>query len=62
MKAKDKKYIRDKELIHRHPQLQYRMRAILLDWIIEVSTPPPPAPLHPYTIAPPRVGHRQSWV
>ena len=37
MKAKDKKYTRDKDLIHRHPQLQYRMRAILLDWIIEVS-------------------------
>lgn len=36
MKAKDRKYLRDKQLIDRHPQLQSRMRAILLDWIIEV--------------------------
>ena len=37
MKAKEQKYRRDKDLLEKHPQLQHRMRAILLDWIIEVS-------------------------
>ncbi|XP_067929944.1 G1/S-specific cyclin-E-like [Watersipora subatra] len=36
MRAKEKRYIRDKNLFIKHPQLQCRMRAILLDWIIEV--------------------------
>ena len=37
MLAKDRLYTKDPLLLRRHPQLQPRMRAILLDWIIEVS-------------------------
>ncbi|KAK6480088.1 G1/S-specific cyclin-E1-like [Huso huso] len=33
---KDKTYLRDKHFMERHPHLQPKMRAILLDWLMEV--------------------------
>ncbi|CAH1779601.1 unnamed protein product [Owenia fusiformis] len=36
MLKKDELYVRDNQVLNRHPQLQGRMRAILLDWLIEV--------------------------
>ncbi|XP_076322395.1 G1/S-specific cyclin-E1-like isoform X2 [Tachypleus tridentatus] len=36
MVQKDAVYLRDSKLLSRHPDLQARMRAILLDWLIEV--------------------------
>lgn len=37
MLEKDRKYKRDYLYIRKHPSLQPRMRAVLLDWLIEVS-------------------------
>ncbi|XP_061631503.1 G1/S-specific cyclin-E2 isoform X1 [Phyllopteryx taeniolatus] len=37
MLNKDLKYVHDKSYMQRHPKLQPSMRAILLDWILEVS-------------------------
>uniref|UniRef100_A0A3P9JE41 Cyclin E1 n=1 Tax=Oryzias latipes TaxID=8090 RepID=A0A3P9JE41_ORYLA len=37
MLAKDKSYCRDVRMLDKHPHLQPRMRAILLDWLMEVS-------------------------
>lgn len=37
MRAKDAKYSRKTDYLSQHPQLQYRMRAVLLDWIMEVG-------------------------
>ena len=37
MLKKDKMYVRNAQLLARHPGLQTRMRSILLDWLIEVS-------------------------
>lgn len=37
MLEKDKSYTRDVHVMEKHPQLQPKMRAILLDWLIEVS-------------------------
>ena len=37
MLLKELNYIRDAQMFHKHPSLQPRMRAILLDWLIEVS-------------------------
>lgn len=37
MLNKEKTYLRDKHLMQRHPLLQPKMRAILLDWLMEVS-------------------------
>lgn len=34
---KEETYVRDKFYMQRHPQLQPKMRAILLDWLMEVS-------------------------
>lgn len=36
MLIKELNYLRDSQLFHKHPSLQPRMRAILLDWLIEV--------------------------
>ncbi|XP_022256559.1 G1/S-specific cyclin-E-like [Limulus polyphemus] len=36
MVCKDAVYPRDPKMLHRHPALHARMRAILLDWLIEV--------------------------
>ncbi|ELT87331.1 hypothetical protein CAPTEDRAFT_150088 [Capitella teleta] len=36
MLRKEAQYSRDPNMLHRHPGLQPRMRAILLDWLIEV--------------------------
>ncbi|KAB0347971.1 G1/S-specific cyclin-E1 isoform X1 [Muntiacus reevesi] len=36
MLNKEKTYLRDKHLMQRHPLLQPKMRAILLDWLMEV--------------------------
>lgn len=36
MLNKELKYIHDKSLMERHPNLQPKMRAILLDWLMEV--------------------------
>ncbi|KAM4614093.1 G1/S-specific cyclin-E1-like [Discoglossus pictus] len=36
MVSKDRNYPRDKNLFEKHPQLQPSMRAILLDWLMEV--------------------------
>ncbi|CAL1603279.1 unnamed protein product [Knipowitschia caucasica] len=37
MLAKDKAYTRDVKVMDKHPHLQPKMRAILLDWLMEVS-------------------------
>ncbi|CAL8363738.1 G1/S-specific cyclin-E1 [Gadus morhua] len=37
MLEKDKSYIRDVHMMDKHPHLQPKMRAILLDWLMEVS-------------------------
>lgn len=37
MLNKEKTYLRDKHFMQRHPLLQPKMRAILLDWLMEVS-------------------------
>uniref|UniRef100_A0A3B4BAU1 Uncharacterized protein n=1 Tax=Periophthalmus magnuspinnatus TaxID=409849 RepID=A0A3B4BAU1_9GOBI len=37
MLAKDKTYTRDVKVMDKHPHLQPKMRAILLDWLMEVS-------------------------
>lgn len=37
MLAKDKTYTRDVRMLDKHPHLQPKMRAILLDWLMEVS-------------------------
>ncbi|XP_036067274.1 G1/S-specific cyclin-E1 isoform X2 [Oryzias melastigma] len=37
MLAKDKSYCRDVHVLAKHPHLQPKMRAILLDWLMEVS-------------------------
>lgn len=37
MLHKDRIYPRDKNLFQKHPELQQSMRAILLDWLMEVS-------------------------
>nr|XP_002721192.1 G1/S-specific cyclin-E1 [Oryctolagus cuniculus] len=36
MLNKEKKYLRDQHFLQRHPLLQPKMRAILLDWLMEV--------------------------
>lgn len=38
MLNKELKYVHDKSYLQRHPKLQPKMRAILLDWLLEVST------------------------
>lgn len=40
MLNKEKTYLRDKHFLQRHPLLQPKMRAILLDWLMEVSWSP----------------------
>lgn len=37
MLNKELKYVHDKSIMERHPSLQPKMRAILLDWLLEVS-------------------------
>lgn len=37
MLNKEKIYLRDKHFMQRHPLLQPKMRAILLDWLMEVN-------------------------
>lgn len=37
MLNKEKTYLRDKHFLQRHPLLQPKMRAVLLDWLMEVS-------------------------
>ncbi|MBN3314357.1 CCNE2 protein, partial [Atractosteus spatula] len=37
MLNKELKYVHDKSFLHQHPRLQPKMRAILLDWLLEVS-------------------------
>ena len=36
MLEKDKSYTRDVHVMKKHPHLQPKMRAILLDWLMEV--------------------------
>lgn len=36
MLNKELKYFHDKSYLQRHPKLQPKMRAILLDWLLEV--------------------------
>lgn len=36
MLNKELKYIHDKTFMQQHPSLQPKMRAILLDWLLEV--------------------------
>ncbi len=38
MLEKDKTYTRDVHMMEKHPHLQPKMRAILLDWLMEVRT------------------------
>ena len=38
MLKKEEHYVRNCNMLNRHPQLQPRMRSILLDWLIEVIT------------------------
>lgn len=40
MLNKELKYVHDKSYLQRHPKLQPKMRAILLDWLLEVRTEP----------------------
>ncbi|EPY79477.1 cyclin E1 [Camelus ferus] len=40
MLNKEKMYLRDKHFMQRHPLLQPKMRAILLDWLMEEIYPP----------------------
>ncbi|XP_022441591.1 G1/S-specific cyclin-E1 isoform X2 [Delphinapterus leucas] len=40
MLNKEKTYLRDKHFMQRHPLLQPKMRAILLDWLMEEIYPP----------------------
>jgi len=37
MLRKELNYVRDQNMFDKHPALHARMRAILLDWLIEVS-------------------------
>lgn len=37
MLNKELKYVHDKSYLQRHPKLQPKMRAILMDWLLEVS-------------------------
>lgn len=37
MLNKELKYVHDKSYLQRHPKLQPKMRAILLDWLLEVG-------------------------
>ncbi|KAM4600539.1 G1/S-specific cyclin-E2 [Polymixia lowei] len=37
MLNKELKYVHDKSYLQRHPKMQAKMRAILLDWLLEVS-------------------------
>lgn len=39
MLEKDKTYSRDVHMMEKHPHLQPKMRAILLDWLMEVGGP-----------------------
>lgn len=39
MLEKDKAYTRDVHMMEKHPHLQPKMRAILLDWLMEVRAP-----------------------
>lgn len=39
MLEKDKTYTRDLHMMEKHPHLQPKMRAILLDWLMEVCAP-----------------------
>lgn len=39
MLEKDKAYTRDVHMMEKHPHLQPKMRAILLDWLMEVCGP-----------------------
>lgn len=39
MLEKDKAYTRDVRVMEKHPHLQPKMRAILLDWLMEVCGP-----------------------
>lgn len=34
---KDQLYLHDKHVMERHPNLQPKMRAVLLDWLLEVG-------------------------
>lgn len=43
MLNKEKTYLRDEHFLQRHPLLQARMRAVLLDWLMEVSLTVPVA-------------------
>lgn len=38
MLEKDKAYTRDVHMMENHPHLQPKMRAILLDWLMEVCS------------------------
>lgn len=38
MLEKDKTYTRDVNMMEKHPHLQPKMRAILLDWLMEVRS------------------------
>ena len=38
MLEKDRSYMRDVRVMDKHPHLQPKMRAILLDWLMEAST------------------------
>lgn len=53
MLNKEKTYLRDEHFLQRHPLLQARMRAVLLDWLMEVSLEVPAAgalPLLPFSV------------
>lgn len=56
MLNKEETYFRDKNLLRRHPLLQPKMRAILLDWLMEVSwSPAGPEPF-------PNLGAASIWL
>lgn len=40
MLNKELKYVHDKSYLQRQPKLQPKMRAILLDWLLEVRAEP----------------------
>lgn len=37
MLRKEQHYVRDPHMLNRHPTIQPKMRAILIDWLIEVG-------------------------
>jgi len=53
MIKREKKHRLDSAILDKHPEITARMRAVLIDWLIEVSEV---YTLHRYRIQPPKSG------